>query len=67
MVYSAVILNWRFMRLNVWPHCVVITSDIARHGSDSDVWFSKIKINVLPLELYARPSNNHLQKTADLK
>ena len=39
--YMAVILNWRFLRLNSWPDCVAISWDIAIHGSISliCIWF----------------------------
>ena len=39
LYYRACITNWRFLKLNSWPDCV--SRDIARHGPNSDFWFTR--------------------------
>ena len=51
LYYRAVILNWRFLRLNSWPDCVAISRDIARHGSNSYIWFTGKVLDLSILKL----------------
>ena len=39
--YGAFILNRWFLRLNSWRDCVVISRDIAIHGSNSCIRFTR--------------------------
>ena len=49
--YKVVILNWRLLRLNSWPYCFAIPRDIARHGSNSLIWFTREMPDFLILKL----------------
>ena len=49
--YKASIINWQFLRLNSWSDCVAISSDIARHGSNTDFWFARKMLDLLILKL----------------
>ena len=41
VTYRVRIINWRILGQNSWPDRVAISRNIARHGSDSDFWFTR--------------------------
>ena len=50
-------MNLRLFRLNSWSDCVAILRNIARHGSHSDLKFTRKMLDPLILNLMLSLSN----------